>query len=160
MNKCCGCGKVFAATNDAVEFNLVRALLGEKSEALGFYPHPSNPDGEKDYVHFTPGCLEMAFSPVENGLMFDILADQVRQQIYEEESERDPEDYPEITISVLLEDPPYCLWCKRKDTVWCHFSRGYLIHNCITCCKLWDDDEDELIWDPAQGEYFLADPES
>lgn len=159
MMKCCGCGKGFAAADDAVEFTLVRALLGEKSGAVGFYPHPTNPEGEKDYVHFTPSCLEMAFSPMENPFMFDILAAQVRQQIYEDETARDPadDDFPEIEIDALLEDPPYCLWCKRKDTVWCHFSLGYPVYNCIVCRKLWDHDEDELEWDPAKGEYFVID---
>ncbi len=160
MLKCYGCGKGFASGSDMVEWSLVRALMGEKSGLIGVYSHPQNPENDKDYIHTDPSCLDAAFTPMsERNFMWDILADQVRQQIYEEETERDPADDPSNMYEVyeiILEDPPYCLWCKRKDTVWCNFSKGYVVHNCVVCRKLWDQEEDELEWDQEKGDYFLV----
>jgi hypothetical protein len=158
--KCCGCGKGFAAGDQVVTFRMEKVRRGEKSNQLGFYNNNQLLAATEerlavDHVHFAPGCLELAFSPVENPFMFDVLADQVRQQIYDEESERDPaEILPDLPE--LLENPPYCLWCKRKDCVWAHFDKGYPIYNCLACGKLWDHEEDELYWDQEQGEYFLV----
>lgn len=160
--KCCGCGKGFAAGDQVVTFRMERVLRGDKSGILGFYNNHQQLGGYGneemmviDHVHFAPGCLERAFSPMENPFMFDMLADQVRQQIYEEEAERDPaEILPELPE--LLEDPPYCLWCKRTDTVWMHLDKSYPIYNCIACNKLWDHEEDELSWDSQRGDYFLV----
>lgn len=164
--KCCGCGKGFAAGDRVVTFRMERVLRGEKSGELGFYEASvtrdnlgvlRGSDGVEegiDHVHFTPGCLELTFSPMENPFMWDMLADEVRQQIYENESEKDPDeilpDLPE-----LIENPPYCLWCKRTDTVWLNTNKGYPIYNCLACKRLWDHEEDELYWDPAMGDYFL-----
>ncbi len=161
-DKCCGCGKGFAAGESVITFRMERVLRGDKSGVLGFYNHHQylgvrNTEDPQivDHAHFTPGCLERTFSPVDNPFMFDVLADQVRQQIYDEESEKDPSeimpDLPE-----LLEDPPYCLWCKRTDTVWMHFNKGYPIYNCLSCKRLWDHEDDELYWDDQRGNYFLV----
>jgi hypothetical protein len=167
--KCCGCGKPFVAGDHVVTFRMEQVRLGEKSNQLGFYnsfwylegqgaEDQNLPFGEEttgDHVHFTPGCLEKTFSPVDNPFLYDVLANQVRQKIYDEESDREPDeilpDLPE-----LIEDPPACLWCKRTDTVWVHFPRGYPIYNCIGCSKLWDHEEDELYWDHEKGDYFLV----
>lgn len=158
--KCCGCGKLFVAEDQVVTFRLERVRRGEKSNLLGFYNLHRYIEGQgteetaADHVHFTPGCLERAFSPIENPFMYDMLADQVRQQIYDEESERDPDELlPELPE--LLEDPPACLWCKRTDSVWMHLSKGYPIYNCLRCRRLWDHEEDELYWDPEKGDYYL-----
>lgn len=156
MIKCYGCGKGFAAADVMVEWSLVRALLGEKSGVLGVYPHQHNPDNEKDYIHTDPSCLEASFSPmVETSFMWDIVADQARQIIIEEERATDPDDYPELSVEALLEDPPYCLWCKRKDSVWMHFSLAYPVSYCFGCMRFWDHDEDELERDPATGEFYV-----
>ncbi len=165
--KCCGCGKPFAAGEKVVSFRMERVLRGERSNLLGFYKASltrdnlgtlqgsNGPAEDIDHVHFTPGCLERTFSPVDNPFMYDMLADEVRQRIYEEESESEP---PEIIpeIPELIENPPMCLWCKRTDTVWCHFDKGYPVYNCLACKKLWDHEEDELGWDPIKLEYFLV----
>lgn len=155
--KCCGCKKNFAAGDKVVAFYMGMALQGQKSGMLGIYETPNSLGAENesntDYVHFLPGCLEMAFSPMENPFLFDVLADQVRQQIYEEESERDTDFFPEMPS--LIEDPPFCIWCKRTDTVWFHTAKGYPIFNCMACQRLWDHEEDELYWDQEAGDYFL-----
>lgn len=159
--KCCGCKKEFAAGDDVLTFYMERVLKGPKSGVIGFYQNPNSLGSENevniDHVHFLPGCLEMAFSPPDNPFMFDILAAQVRQQIYEEESERDPDFFPEMPS--LIEDPPFCLWCKRTDTVWFSTYKGYPIYNCLACKKLWDHEDDELYWDANAGDYFLVNQE-
>lgn len=152
--KCCGCGKDFVAGDDAVEWRFVRTLQGEKSGRLGFYEHPNSPEGAGEYVHWKYGCLEKCFSPAENPFMYDTIAAEVRKEIYEDERDYDSADIP--LLMEYNEDPPYCLWCKRKDTVWVHYDKGYIIFNCLGCMKLWDDDENELEWDAEEGDYFLA----
>ncbi len=157
--KCCGCNKEFVAGDNVLTFYMERVLKGQKSGVLGFYESANSlgteNEGNIDHVHFLPGCLELAFSPPDNPFMFDVLAEQVRQKIYEEESERDPADILP-TLPEMLVDPPYCLWCKRTDTVWLHTDKGYPIFNCLACKKLWDQDDDELCWDQEIGDYFLA----
>lgn len=160
-DKCAGCGKGFSAGDRIVTFKMERVLKGEKSGILGYYKDNlgviQGSDGPEniDHIHFTPGCLERTFSPAENPFLFDIIASQIRQEIYEEERDRDPDTVlPEIPA--LLDDPPYCLWCKKVNTVWVHFSEGYPIYNCLACGKLWDHEEDELYWDPERGSYFLV----
>lgn len=165
--KCCGCGKPFAAGDHVVTFRMERVLRGERSNILGFYKSTlirdnvsvlygsEGPEDGIDHVHFTPGCLERTFSPIENPFMYDMLADEVRQRIYDEESEMDPaEILPELPE--LIENPPMCLWCKKTNTVWMHVDKGYPIYNCLACRKLWDHEEDELYWDPEKGDYFLV----
>lgn len=161
--KCCGCGKGFAAGDQVVTFRMERVLRGEKSGVLGFYNNHQHLGGYGtseellvvDHSHFTPGCLELTFSPMENPFMFDLLANEVRQKIYDEESELDPAEILPDTPE-LLENPPFCLWCKRTDSVWAHFDKGYTIYNCLHCKKLWDHDEDELYWDSEKNDYFLV----
>lgn len=158
--KCCGCKADFVAGDEVLTFYMERALKGPKSGIIGFYENPNSlgteNEGNVDHVHFSPGCLELAFSPADNPFMFDLLAAQVRQQIYEDESQKDPiEILPELPG--LLDDPPFCLWCKRTDSVWLHTGKQYPIFYCRVCNKLWDHDEDELVWNQEKGDYFLAD---
>jgi hypothetical protein len=160
---CCGCGKSFVLGDRVLTFCIEEIKRGEKSGKPGFYTVDDSLgqrfwslEDNVDHVHYTPGCLELAFSPPDNPFMFEMLAGQVRQQIYEEESEneRDIPVMPELPV--LLEDPPFCLDCKRTDTVWTHFAKGYPIYSCIVCNILWDHEEDRLYWDPERADYFLV----
>lgn len=146
--KCCACSRNFAAGDTVITFYFQQVMRGEKSGVLGFYDHKNSPDGSVDYVHFSYACLEKCFSPMENPFMYDILADAVRKEIYDDEAGNDDDDMPEITVE---EDPPYCLWCKKEEAVWVHYQRDMHIYNCMQCSKLWDDEERELLWDPQRG---------
>jgi hypothetical protein len=144
--------KEFASGDTIITFYFERALKGEKSNLMGFYPHPNSPEDSTDHVHFTHSCLEKCFSPVDNPFMYDLLADMVRQEILEDESDKD--DFPDIEFE---DDLPYCLWCKRTDTVWMQHRVGGEILHCVACNKLWDNEEVELRWDPVNSIYVDVD---
>lgn len=145
--RCCACRQTFAAGDEVVTFYLERVLQGEKSGLPGFYEHPQSPDNSTDHVHFNYSCLEKCFSPIENPFMYDSIADQVRREILEEEREVD-----EFAIEDV-QDPPFCLWCKREDSVWLQERRGGTVYCCLVCNKLWDDEENELVWDSRRNTY-------
>lgn len=145
--RCCACSKEFANGDQVVTFYFERVMRGEKSGELGFYEDKNYPEQTVDRVHFTYPCLEKCFSPVDNPFMYDVIAESVRKEIYEDE--RDREDY-DIPLTEP-DDPPFCLWCKREDTVWMQVQRETCIYNCLACRKLWDLNEDELVWDPQRG---------
>ena len=149
--RCCACRKEFAAGDTIITFFFERVLQGEKSNLPGFYPHPNSPEGpdEAERVHFNYSCLEKCFSPADNPFMFDIIAEQVRREILEDEQEFN-DDFPIVEFD---DDPPYCLWCKRKDTVWLQVRMGGNILTCLACGKLWDDEEHEVVWDATRGIY-------
>lgn len=147
--KCAACNKVFAYGDVVITFYFEQVMAGEKSGALGFYEHNNSPDQAVDHVHFTYSCLEKCFSPMDNPFLYDQVAALVRQEIIDDERESFDDDLPPINV----EDPPFCLWCKREDTVWKQTSREMIIYNCIACQKLWDDEEDEMYWDMEKHTY-------
>lgn len=151
MERCIACGRPFAKGDDVVTFRLERVRAGEKSDALGFYDHPSSPNQEEERVHFNYSCLEKGFSPADNPFLYDSVVASIRQEIYEDEKEVD-HDLPPID-----EDPPFCLWCKREDTVWMQIQRDMYIYNCLACQKLWDHNEEEMYWDHERGQYIPVD---
>lgn len=114
---------------------------------LGFYEHPNSPQDSTEHVHFAYNCLEKCFSPVDNPFMYDALAAIVREEVMEDMACE--EDFPEYE-----EDLPYCLWCKKTDTVWVQRRLTGEILTCVACNKLWDIEETELRYDPAKGEYI------
>lgn len=142
--KCCACAKEFAAADVVISFYFEQVLQGEKSGALGFYPHKNSPADSVDHVHFNHSCLEKGFSPAEFPFLYDSIVDMIRQEVYEE---MEFEDCP-IDIE---EDPPYCLWCKRTDTVWSQQQNGFIVLTCQPCQKIWDDEDYELTWAPENG---------
>lgn len=144
--KCCACSKEFVSGDSVVTFYLEKVLAGEKSGVLGFYDDDRYPDREVDHVHFSHNCLEKCFSPIENPFLYDTVVESIRKDIYEDEAD----SVDDIPINID-DDPPYCLWCKREDTVWKQIQRDLHIFNCIACSRLWDQDETELIWDPQNG---------
>lgn len=144
--KCCACSKEFVNGDTVVTFYLERVMTGQKSGVLGFYDDTRYPDGAMDRVHFSYSCLEKCFSPVENPFLYDVVVETVRKEIYEDEIEA-ADDIP-ITIE---DDPPYCPWCKKEDSVWKQIQRDIHIFHCVVCHKLWDQDETELVWDPQNG---------
>jgi hypothetical protein len=150
--KCCACSREFANGDRVVTFYFERVMAGEKSGALGFYEDNQYADNTVDRCHFLYQCLEKCFSPMDNPFMYDFIAEQVRKEVYEDEKDREEFDIP-VSID---EDPPYCLWCKKEDTVWLQQQRDLWIFHCIECHKLWDQNEDELVWDPQRG-YRTAD---
>lgn len=152
MDKCIACGKSFANGDVVLTYFLEKVMAGEKSGLLGYYEHVSFTEQYVERLHFTYGCIEKAFSPVDNPFLFDIVAESIRREIYEEEREKDEFDLP----MVIEEEPPFCLWCKREDTVWMHQRRDVHIYNCLACSKLWDHDEDEMYWDPQKADYVYV----
>lgn len=145
--KCCACSKEFANGDRVVSFYLEQVMAGEKSNLLGFYDDRQYADGTIDRCHFTHSCLEKCFSPADNPFMYDMIAMEVRKEIYEDEK-----DQSELDLRLGGdEDPPYCLWCKREESVWLNQQRDMWIFNCLACKKLWDQDETELTWDPERG---------
>lgn len=153
MDKCCACSREFANGDRVVTFYFERVLAGEKSGALGYYEDYQYTEQAVDRVHFLYPCLEKCFSPVDNPFMYDFLADQVRREIYEDE--RNNDDDHDIPFQ-MDDDPPYCLWCKKEDTVWLQQQRDMWIFFCNACNKLWNQDEDELVFDPQRG-YRIVD---
>jgi hypothetical protein len=143
--KCIACSKEFVLGDRVVTFRLERVLRGEKSGQVGFYEDNQSPEDE--HVHLTYQCLEKCFSPADNPFMYDTIAAAVRKEIYEDEQEREELDIPLADP----DDPPFCLWCKREDTVWLQIQRDMYIYNCLACHKLWDHNEDELVWDDQRG---------
>jgi len=149
--KCCACGKEFKNDEEVVTFYLERAKVGEKSGALGFYQHQSYPKDCIDRVHFSYTCLEKCFSPADNPFLYDSIAiklraditDDIRQEIYDEINIELEDDMPLIDLA----DPPFCLWCKRTDTVWIQVRNGACVYACPPCNKYWNEDEDELTQD-------------
>lgn len=148
--KCCACSKDFSNGDRVVTFYFEKVSAGEKSGTLGFYDDNQYPENAVDRVHFIHGCLEKCFSPVDNPFMYDTLAELVRQEIYEDE--RDHKDYSDDIPTIGMEEElPFCLWCKREDTVWLQMKPDMYIYNCLACQKLWDHEENELVWDPQRG---------
>lgn len=155
MEKCCGCSKQFVNGDVVITFYFEQVKAGDKSGALGFYEHRNSPENSVEHVHFTYGCLEKCFSPVDNPFMYDVVAEAVRRQIWEDEKEQDPD----IPLHILdYDDPPFCLWCKREDTVWIQVQRDMRVYNCLACRRLWDHNEDELYWDANKNVYEYVDP--
>lgn len=149
--KCCACSREFANGDRVVTFYFEKVMRGEKSGELGFYDDNQYPDNSVDRTHFNYSCLEKCFSPMDNPFMYDAIAEMVRKEIREDETDRD-----EYEVSIMdYDEPPYCLWCKREDTVWMQQQRDLHIYNCIACRKLWDQNEDELIWDPQRGYIYV-----
>ena len=154
--KCCACQQEFREGETSVAFFFQAAKRGEKSGMVGLYEHPDYPNATKDYVHFTHTCLEKCFSPVDNPFLYDVLTaamrkevvDDVREEVYEEM--REEYEFGEGIVP-FEEDPPMCIWCKKVDYLWCHFRMGGTIYNCMSCRKMWDDEETELTWDPDEG---------
>ncbi len=149
IEKCCACGKPFANGDLVVLFHFEQVKAGEKSGALGFYESTQSPEGEPDYVHFEYACLEKCFSPMDNPFMYDMIAEAVRKEAWEDALEKEERDLPLF----MDEDPPFCLWCKKEDTVWMQIQRDMHVYNCLQCRKLWDHNEDELYWDPETNTY-------
>lgn len=142
--KCLACSKEFTIVDRVVRVNLEIVRRGEKSGLLGFYEDSQSPDDER--IHFTYSCIEKYFSPADNPFMYDSIAAEVRKEIYEDEKSRE-DDIPLADP----DDPPYCLWCKREDTVWMQIQRDMYIYNCLACRRLWDHNEEELTFDPQRG---------
>ncbi len=147
MDKCPGCSKAFVNGDQVIRVNLERVMAGEKSGALGFYDHQHLTRDEPERIHFSHSCIEKYFSPIENPFYYDFLAEQVRAEIYQDEKDRDEFELP----NPMDEDPPYCLWCKKEETVWLQQQRDLWIFFCTACQKLWDQDEYELVFDPQKG---------
>ena len=154
--RCCACRKQFGPGDEVVTFRLETVRRGEKSGQLGFYAHGNYPEDFEDHTHFSAGCLEKTFSPMDNPFMYDAIADKVREEI---ESEIRDEIYDELSAEFQTEDVPlyaedelpFCLWCKKTNTVWLQHRHAGIIFFCTVCQKYWDDEETELeSADPSQ----------
>lgn len=147
--KCCACNKPFIEGEDVVTFYMEKAKIGEKSGQLGFYAHPSYPKDYIDRVHFTYSCLEKCFSPADNPFLYDSIVlkirqettDDIRQEVYDEINIEFEDDFPKIPD---IDDPPFCLWCKRRETVWIQIRTNGCIYACTSCNKYWDEEENEI----------------
>ena len=155
-DRCAGCRQPFALGDVVQTFYLQEVRYGEKSGQLGFYDHPSSPGDSVDHMHYWHGCAELYFQP-ENGWLYDIIVDKIRREVTEdirdeiyEEFRLEYEDMPPEP-----REPPMCLWCKSPRAVWKHEELDKDIFNCLACQKLWDHNEDELLWDPQRG-YVVA----
>jgi hypothetical protein len=122
-------------------FHLESVRRGEKSGVMGFYSHSHNPSKEQEYAHAWPSCLEKCFSPEagENGFLYDEVVHSIRQEVYEELGYDPNNDVPLDEF-----DPPFCLWCKKTDTVWMQDQMDRKVYYCTACQKYWDDEETEL----------------
>lgn len=146
--KCCACRKEFKDGEEVVTFYFERTKIGEKSGLVGFYAHPNYPDDSIERVHFTHQCLEKCFSPMDNPFLYDSIVHKIRSEVEEDLRQ---EIYDEISIEfdediVIpdVDDPPYCLWCKRRDSVWIQIRNQGYFYACTACNKYWDQDENEL----------------
>lgn len=152
--KCLACGREFQHGEAVVAFCYEQAQKGTKSGLIGFYSHPHygrEDEGNNNYtehVHFTHSCLEKCFSPADNPYYYDQVVQAIRKEveadirdeIYDELS-AEYDDMPRVRVE---EDPPFCLWCKREDTVWLQERRTGCVFFCTVCQKYWDDQENEL----------------
>lgn len=150
-DRCCACLKPFEAGDQVVSFYLEHIRRGEKSGQLGFYQHENYPEENTDHVHFRASCLEMCFSPVDNPFLYDAIVDKVRKDV---ESDIRDEIYDQVCAEYGVDDPPqypleedelpFCLWCKKTNTVWMQQKTGGVIFYCAGCQKWWDEEENEL----------------
>lgn len=143
---CAACRKPFADGDDAVTFYFEKAKIGEKSGILGFYTHPNYPGDYIDRIHFNYACVEKCFSPADNPFMYDVIVNKIRLEVTDDIRQ---EAYDEINIELEdgfpdIDDPPFCLWCKKREPVWIQIRSNGYIYTCTACQKYWDQDENEL----------------
>lgn len=144
--QCASCEGAFEDGDEVLVFYLQSARPGEKSGLLGLYEHSQYPGDTEDYIHFRYSCIEKAFSPVDNPFLYDSIVSSIRKEVEadireEVETELDiQDDLPQL----YEEDPPLCIWCKRRDTVWVQYRLGGIFYFCPPCHKMWDDEENEV----------------